>query len=68
MSNVLHEIVAHKRIEIAEAKQRCLYPNGITSLSPGLPRIAATLGKRHRPVSYPNGVASSRPCDATPLG
>ena len=42
----------------AETVFKDAYPKGIMSHSPGLPRIAATLGKRRRSVFYPNGVAS----------
>jgi hypothetical protein len=36
----------------------CHYSEGVASLSPGLPRIAATLGDGYEKELYPNGVPS----------
>ena len=46
----------------------CIYSEGVASHSPGLPRLAATLGSRWNSCIYPNGVASLGRDDATPLG
>ena len=45
-----------------------LYSEGVASHSPGLPRVAATLGSSVLRGIYPNGVASYGKPDATPLG
>lgn len=45
------------------------YSEGVASHSPGLPRIAATLGERSQLDLYPEGVAAfDNEEDATPLG
>ena len=48
---------------------RCPYSEGVASHSPGLPRLAATLGERSQLDLYPEGVAPfDNEDDATPLG
>jgi hypothetical protein len=48
---------------------RCPYSEGVASHSPGLPRLAATLGERPQLDLYPEGVAAfDNAEEATPLG
>lgn len=47
---------------------RCLYSKGVASHSPGLPRLAATLGERSQLDLYPEGIAAfDHAEDTTPL-